>query len=260
MIRPEQKAFFDTFGFIILAGRFSPEEMKVLTRAADKLWKEDRGGRPFARETQSIQEFVEKSPVLTGYVVDDRIWKTVEFLLGPGFLWNGSEGNVTAHTEHRWHTDRPNEPHATTYSFHLYLDPVRADTGSLRVVPGSHRPPLYNALCLIKAQEEESRLTAYGLNGTAMPYHALESDPGDIVFFNQKIFHGVYRAKAGRRFIKLRFVKRPGTSEQIASLMCYNNRGRIYRPDDAFLYSQNRRIRAMVDPLQEFEERTNGWI
>ena len=38
------------------------------------------------------------------------------------------------------------------------------------------------------------------------------------------------------------------------------NRGRIYRPDDAFLYSKHPRIRAMVDPLVELGERTKGWI
>ena len=260
MIKQEQKTYFDTFGFIHLPGQFCVQEMEALSREADELWEEDRGGRAFAGEPQNIQEFVEKSPVLTRYVVDDRIWGTVEDLLGPSFLWNGSEGNLTARAEHRWHTDRPAEPHATTYSFHLYLDPVRADTGCLRVIPGSHRPPLYNALSSIKAHKADSTLTTYGLDGTAMPCYALESDPGDIVFFNQKIYHGVYGAQTGRRYIKLRFVKHPRTSEQIASLMRYNNRGRIYRADNAFLNSEHPRIRAMVDPLLELEERTKGWI
>ena len=260
MIGPEQKSYFETFGFIHLLGQFSGEEMEALSSEADRLWREDRGGGPFAGKTHNIQEFVEKSPVLTRFVVDDRIWGTVEDLLGPRFLWNGSEGNQTAHQEHRWHTDRPGEPHATTYSFHLYLDPVRADTGCLRVIPGSHRPPMYNSLSSIKAQKADSTLTTYGLDGTAMPYHALESDPGDVVFFNQKIYHGVYGGREGRRFIKLRFVKRPRSSEQIASLMRYNNRNRIYRADDAFLESEHPRIRAMVDPLLELEEHTRGWI
>ena len=260
MIEPGQRSYFETFGFIHLPGQFSSDEMETLTREADRLWKMDRGGGPFAGRTGSIQEFVEKSPVLTRFVVDDRIWGTVEDLLGPRFLWNGSEGNQTSHGEHRWHTDRPGEPHATTYSFHLYLDPVREDTGCLRVIPGSHRPPLYSSLSSIQAREADSTLTTYGLTGTAMPYHALESDPGDIVFFNQKIYHGVYGGRPGRRFIKLRFVKRPRTSEQIASLMRYNHRNRIYRADDAFLKSEHPRIRAMVDPLLELEEHTRGWI
>ena len=86
----------------------------------------------------------------------------------------------------------------------------------------------------------------------------MESDPGDIVFFNQKIFHGVYGKLPGRRFLKLRFVAWPETDEAIPSLMRYGNRGRIYRPDDAFINSDNPRIRAMVDPLLELAARTEA--
>ena len=258
MITPEQKATFDTFGFIYLPKQFSVKEMETLTREANKLFEEHRDGRSFG-EDQHIQEFMEKSPVLIGFLEHDRIWCTVQTLLGPRFLWNGSEGNVTVRSEHRWHTDRPNEPHATTYSFHLYLDPVRADTGCLRVIPGSHRPPLHDTLFPINAQKLDSTLTTYGLSGPDMPCHVLESDPGDVVFFHQKIYHGVYDAQPGRRYLKLRFVRWPETDEQIASLMRYNKRGRIYQPDDALLNSDHPRIRAMIDPLLELTERTRGW-
>jgi hypothetical protein len=58
--------------------------------------------------------------------------------------------------------------------------------------------------------------------------------------------------------LKLRFVARPETDEQIASLMRYGNRGSIYRPDEAFVNSDNPRIRAMVDPLLELVARTEA--
>ena len=125
MITVEQKAYFHTFGFIHLPKQFSAEEMEAVSREADELWEEHRQGRPLG-ESQGIQEFVEKGPVMTRMVVDDRIFGTVEGLLGPGFVWNGSEGNTSfTSTDHRWHTDRANEPHATSYSFHLYLSRSR---------------------------------------------------------------------------------------------------------------------------------------
>ena len=40
--------------------------------------------------------------------------------------------------------------------------------------------------------------------------------------------------------------------------MGYGNRGGIYRPDDAFVNSDNPRIRKMVDPLLELAARTEG--
>ena len=258
MITPEHKALFDTFGFIHLQNQFSAEEMEAVTREADKLWEEHRGERPPSGRSQNIQEMVEKGQVMTQMVVDDRIFGTVEGLLGPRFLWNGSEGNLSFSAEHQWHTDRQNEPHATTYSFHLYLDKVRADTGSIRVIPGSHRPPLYDDLLPLNEQGADSSMKIYGLNPTDLPGVAVESDPGDIVFFSQKIYHGVYGKQPGRRYLKLRFVAWPETDEQIASLMRYGNRGRIYRPDDAFFNSDNPRIRAMVDPLLELAARTEA--
>ena len=258
MITAEQKAYFHTFGFIHLPKQFSAEEMKAVTDEADRLWEEHRKGRPLG-EDQGVQEFVEKGPVMTQMVADDRIWGTVEALLGPQFVWNGSEGNLDFDdSDHRWHTDRQGEPHATTYSFHLYLDPLRADTGCLRLIPGSHRSPLHDDLLSINEQAADSTMKVFGLSPTDVPGVAVESEPGDIVFFSQKIYHGVYGKLLGRRFLKLRFVAWPETDEQIASLMRYNNRGRIYRPDDAFANSDNPRIRAMVDPLLELADRTEA--
>ena len=94
MTTSEQKAFFDTFGFIHLPRQFSADEMEAVGREADKLWEEHRGGGPPSGRNQNIQEMVEKGPVMTNMVVDDRIFGTVERLLGPGFVWNGSEGNM----------------------------------------------------------------------------------------------------------------------------------------------------------------------
>ena len=258
MITAEQKTYFNTFGFIHLRQQFSAEEMEAVTHEADRLWEAQRGGGPPSGQGQNIQEMVEKGPVMTQMVADDRIWGTVEALLGPGFIWNGSEGSLSFDAQAEWHTDRPNEPHARTYGFHLYLEPLRADTGCLRVIPGSHRPPLYDDLLPLNEQAADSAMKVLGLCPTDVPGVALESDPGDIVFFNQKIFHGVYGDQPGRRYLKLRFVAWPETDEQIASLMRYGSRGRIYRPDDAFINSDNPRIRAMVDPLLELATRTEA--
>ena len=73
MITAEQKAYFHTFGFIHLPKQFSAEEMKAVTDEADRLWEEHRKGRPLG-EDQGVQEFVEKGPVMTQMVADDRIW------------------------------------------------------------------------------------------------------------------------------------------------------------------------------------------
>jgi hypothetical protein len=86
----------------------------------------------------------------------------------------------------------------------------------------------------------------------------VESDPGDIVFFTQKIYHGVYGMQPGRRYLKLRFAAWPETDEEIASFMRYDHRGDIYDPIEPFASSDNPRIRAMIDPLAELKARTEA--
>ena len=262
MITPQQKAHFYDFGFIRLRQQFSADEMEALGREVDEMLAEQRGGGP-PGENQGMADIIEKSPVATRMLVDDRIFGTVEELLGPRFVWNGSGGSlsytgVNGKGEHRWHSDRPADPHATTYSFHLYLEKLRGDNGALRVIPGSHRPSLYDNLLPLSEDVEDGAEKVYGLSPTDLPGVVVESDPGDIVFFTQKIYHGVYGMQPGRRYLKLRFAAWPETDEQIASFMRYDHRGSIYDPVEPFTSSDNPRIRAMIDPLAELKARTEA--
>ncbi len=262
MITPQQKAHFYDFGFIHLRQQFSSDEMEALSDDVNRLFAEERGGGT-PGENQGLADIIEKSPVATKMLVDDRIFGTVEQLLGPRFVWNGSGGSlsysgVTGQGEHRWHSDRPAEPHGTTYSFHLYLEKLRGDTGALRVIPGSHRPRLYDDLLPLGAEAEDTAEQVYGMSPTDIPAVVVESDPGDVVFFTQKIYHGVYGMQPGRRYLKLRFAAWPETDEEIASFMRYDHRGAVYEPIEPFASSNNPRIRAMIDPLAELKARTEA--
>ena len=94
MITPQQKAHFYDFGFIRLRQQFLAAEMERLGDDVDKLFAEQRGGGP-PGQSQGLEDIVEKSPVATRMLVDDRIFGTVEELLGPRFIWNGSGGSLS---------------------------------------------------------------------------------------------------------------------------------------------------------------------
>ena len=259
MITPQQKAHFDDFGFLVLRNTFSPEEVDAIYRECDGLWEQDRGGGPPTGENQGISDIVEIGEVLTRMVADDRLFGAVEGLLGPGFVWNGSGGSLQfTTTETHWHSDRPVEPDSTTFSCNLYLSTLRAETGAFRLIAGSHKSPLYDTLLPLSEQGDETTLDVYGLDWTDIPGHVVDCDPGDIVFFDQRIYHGVFGMLPDRRYLKLRFVGKPETDEQIASFMRYDDRGSIYEPQPAFLDSDNPNIRAMVDPLLELRARTEA--
>ena len=105
MLTTEQQSYFETFGFIVQRVLFSPDEMAIITCKFDDVMTEDRGGKSFAGEGQALVKIVEQRPKLTRLTLDERILGPIEQLLGQGFIWSGSEANLTVHSEHRWHAD-----------------------------------------------------------------------------------------------------------------------------------------------------------
>jgi hypothetical protein len=123
----------------------------------------------------------------------------------------------------------------------FYLDPVDRDTGCLRVIPGSHRNPLHDELWSLhldipdrakslahvrpKLQQmwerksgsaesldhlfADSNANLYGLAPRDMPSYAIESKPGDAVFFSHQLWHASFGGRTGRRMFTLNFRSAP---------------------------------------------------
>src|SRR5215469_16890708 len=106
MLTPEQIRFFETFGYLVFRQAFSPPEMAEISAQLDDLMAEARHGEPFGRkERQVVMEYIEKRPALTRLLEDDRVFAVMEDLLGAGFVWLPSDGNVyVGNTD--WHPDR----------------------------------------------------------------------------------------------------------------------------------------------------------
>ena len=261
MLNKEQIAHFGTFGFVIRRQCFSTGEMEEISSAFDDVLADDRRGRPFdGTARQAVLGFVEKRPLLSGLVEDDRIYQPLEQLLGPGFVWIGSDGNLYV-GDTGWHPDGSDLDYGRI-KVALYLDPVTKDTGCLRVVPGSHRMPLHSALDPLKGQRRDPDHQPFGTDGSGLPCFPLESEPGDVVFFNQNLWHAAYGGKTGRRMFTMNFGAQPNKDAHIEYLkrtyagnlrnvenMQHTNSGRIY--EDAFLYSDSPRIQGMVGKLVE---------
>ena len=228
MLMPEQKAHFEVFGFLCLRQAFSPDEMAEITLAADEVWAEDRGGKPDDGQYQSLAPFAERSPRLLDLAEDDRIYGVVEELLGPGFLWSGSEGNkegVTEKREHNWHADRPGaeETGYLRLKVMMYLEPVTKENGALRVIPGSQRMPFHEELRRLQARHNEDGTIggSFGVKGEEIPGYALETMPGDVVFFHHSLFHAAFGKFPARRYLAFKFVTRPDTDAKLRSMQRY---------------------------------------
>ncbi len=271
MLSPEQKAHFDTFGFLILRQAFTPEEIDKITSTAEEIWKEHRANsssndkgasfdefveqRPLMKNPTSdvsisLDQFIEQRPLLTSLLDDNRIHDTVEGLLSPGFVWSGSEGHVTFHRQHGWHPDRPGDEEEISYlriKVMIYLDPLDKNSGCLRVIPGSHRLPLHAQIEPEDRHQYGEIVKPFGITGEEMPSFPFECNPGDVIFFNHSLWHGMFNGTKGRRYIALKFAARPTTDKHLASLRHYQKG--IFEPSDALLKSDRPRIRQMVEDL-----------
>ena len=284
MLTAAQKSHFETFGFIVMRQAFSPKEVAEIVREFTDVLEEDRKGQPFEGEKrQAVLAFVEKRPLLRQLVEDDRIHSPIEQLLGSDFVWRGSDGNLYV-GDTAWHPDAPEtELDYTRIKVAMYLDPVRVDTGCLRVIPGSHRQPLHDDLWPLRYWRVQQAIAegrastrdlepfsavagddepVFGVDPQDLPSFPLESDPGDVVFFNQHLYHSSFGGHVGRRMFTMNFAEAPITDEHLELLrrehagsatarqaLQYTLTERTYEKE--FLYSESPRIKRMVAKLIE---------
>jgi hypothetical protein len=72
-----------------------------------------------------------------------------------------------------------------------YLEPLGAENGALRVLPGSHLPERRN---IIRA------LGGTGLSATELPSEILATEPGDMILFDEHLFHSSHGGTVRRQW------------------------------------------------------------
>ena len=173
MLTDQQVLHFKTFGFVAMPGLFSPDEMSEIEREFEEVVAEERQGQPFRGEKrQAVMAFAELRPKLMSLIDDDRIYGPMEQLLGPDFIWWGSDGNLYV-GDTAWHPDahEPELGHGRI-KIAFYLDPVDRDSGCIRFIPGSHRLPFHDQLRAAQDVEnaaDHSRGQADGGSAEAVP-------------------------------------------------------------------------------------------
>lgn len=267
MLTKGQLIHFETFGFLVLRQAFSAAEMKAFTDAAEEIWAVEKGestGRGENRGSTSVGEFVERQTKLTSLAEDDRIYGVIEQLLGPGFIWAGSEGQ-RGRISTTWHNDHPGETQKkyTRIKVILYLEPTTKETGALRVISGSHRSPYHDSLELLQeyhmqhnevSNSREGKTKGhitlpFGVESPDIPCYTFESNPGDVIFFHQNLYHAVYGGLGERRrYIAMKFGAKPTTDEHVRLIK--DRTEYVFHPHEAFLNSSRPRIRSMVENLE----------
>jgi hypothetical protein len=217
----QQVKFFETFGFVVLPGLFR-DEIEPITEAFEEVFATE--GHP-RMETYVelhgeerrliIPQFVTKHPTLNRLRDDPRVVGIVTSLLGKDHEYAESDGNLFD-CESFWHSDTYGAPmliHHVKLSF--YLDSLRADSGAIRVIPGTQHFKESFATALRNGFREPGEIEdQFGVAARDIPSIALETEPGDVVVWDFRTIHASYYGQVRRRLFSINY--REKSTEQVA--------------------------------------------
>ncbi|MEM7252781.1 MAG: phytanoyl-CoA dioxygenase family protein [Pseudomonadota bacterium] len=140
-----------------------------------------------------LRKVVDQHPTFWSFASSAPMTEIAADLVGPDVKFHSAKLNFKhprGGAEIHWHQDIPAWPH-TNYSpvtIGVYLDDVTAEQGPLRLIPGSHRGPLFDHYC---DGEWSGRLTGRELEAldTRRAVEAI-GPAGTVVAINCRTVHG----------------------------------------------------------------------
>lgn len=205
----QQLAFMDLFGYLVFPGLLSDRIDRIIDEFENVFAAHGGGhnGRPHDGTARScILPFVDQSEYLASLIDDPRVDGIFSSLLGADYNYLGSDGNFYVgdtnwHSDTDWSGKMRGKPPRIFYKMALYLDPVTATSGALRVIPGSqHYGDRFAETLQLRLRTAPDTL---GLAGDQIPALALESNPGDVVVFNQNTKHSAWGGNNRRRMFTI---------------------------------------------------------
>ena len=208
-------ACYRAHGFAILRGLASPDVLDDLRRAVEHVL----GAQPPAHNL-TTPEFVERSPLalrvldIEGYLdLNARLLGTRELTIHRSFavLKNGGSEAVAWHRDyHHLDSAGPTEPdqfldpgdHGARMLW--YLDGSHPDEGGLWVIPDSHRDdwPGLSGFAFTPGRKSFHRVGEPAVECTSFdaPHmFPLRVDPGDLLLYSLRTYHGAAAQPSGRR-------------------------------------------------------------
>ena len=201
--------FYDVFGYLSFP-ELVADRIDEIVREFEAVWVERGGGhdgKPHEGKARScIVPFIDQSEILCTLLDDHRILAIAKTLLGDDFNYMGSDGNFYV-GDTGWHSDGghgPDDPMHIKIAF--YLDELTGDTGSLRVIPGSHRLGDHYAEALSGQIRQSEDL--WGVHGREVPATIFNTQPGDVVLFNHNCKHAAFGGGGRRRMFTMNLCQR----------------------------------------------------
>jgi hypothetical protein len=199
-----QLAHYKTFGFIQIKSVLNDNELKTINSEFESGLQAARKNSPKVEDGLPLQWSTLKPefPVTSGLIEDPRICGVAEQLIGKDAIPVFSNGNRwVANTS--WHPDSPNVE-LRCVKIACYLQSVRSDSGALRFIPGSHKAELN--------QEITDLLNDSNPDLNDVPSHICNSEPGDIIAFDNRLYHAAIGTSKDKRQLTMNFMQTPKTN------------------------------------------------
>ena len=227
-----QRDFYKTFGYVVLKGVLSTTELETIHKEFDYMMAEQYSHTPYdgsVRHWTPIMD--EDTPFFANLMEDRRFLSVAKQLYGNDVLGVVVDGNrYTGDT--RWHRDTATV-HQYGVKFAFYLKAVDANTGALRVIPGAHRLP----------DDGDFARGVGSMSGELVPATALVSEPGDVVAFDLRMWHGAFCGSDDRQMCTVVYYANPKNADELEALRNQGERNvlagiKSFQPKRQYLYSK----------------------
>lgn len=175
-----------TFGFAVLRRFFDPGPLAAeIDRVLAVGIVRDVPGRAAIR-FEYVPMMTADTPVSLALL--DRAELVAAGVFGGPVLPTRAKG-TRYHGETPWHTD--SDLPLKSVGFLAYLEPTSAESGALRVIPGSHHPQFREAL---------RGLGATSLRDPSLPAYVVATEPGDMILLDEHVVHASFGGGTRRQW------------------------------------------------------------
>jgi len=216
-----QLNYFDTFGFLILKDFFSKKEIENISEKFDLAMSDQKTAESDDLLFNKSKLFMdENTPFLASLADEDRFVHAAEQLIRSSVIGVFISGSYYMGDTY-WHTDNYHLEYKGA-KFLIYLEELDATNGALRVLPGSHKDPLWRQSKLSHETEE-----TFGITSEEMPAYCCSTRPGDVIVFQQSLWHAALNGKNYRRAIDINYYADPITKIELEAFknQMKNNHG-----------------------------------
>lgn len=202
MLTRDELEHFGTFGFVVRRAMLSDDEVRGLASELHAELDDAYGGFD-GRARQWALMSTPRTPRFAALLEDPRFVAIAEQIMPGETLGIAADGSRYV-GDTLWHGDTTG-PAQWGVKFLFYFEPLRAESGALRAIPGSHRDPYHSRVQrFLRDTASEDRVPAF----------VFDAEPGDVFVYDLRLFHASFGGRSGRPGGSVFYFHDPRTADE----------------------------------------------